>query len=226
MKGLLVKDLRIASQQKFLLLLMAGCGIICLFTMKDTAFIIGYATLLCGMLGTTTCAYDDLNHGMSFLLTLPYSRKAYVLEKYLFSIAAGIAGWSISTVIAAISQIVFLKKPIGAEFLNGALTFIIPLFLIPTVMIPILLKFGQARSRIVMFTIMGIVFAIGGVLALAGSTHIGFANEINNNIEIVTFSFKSLVSSFWIAGAGTGISLLCYLASMIVSIFIMKNKEY
>ena len=117
-------------------------------------------------------------------------------------------------------------QPFDTGFILSEVFFLIPLLLIPAVMIPIILKFGSARSRIILFIVIGIVFALGGVLALAGSTHIGFANEINNNIEIVTFSFKSLVSSFWIAGAGTGISLLCYLASMIVSIFIMKNKEY
>lgn len=225
MKGLLIKDLRIASQQKFLLLLMAGCGIICLFTMKDTAFIIGYATLLCGMLGTTTCAYDDLNHGMSFLLTLPYSRKAYVFEKYLFSIAAGIAGWSISTVIAAISQIVFLKKPIGAEFLNGALTFIIPLFLIPTVMIPILLKFGQARSRIVMFTIMGIVFAIGGVLALAPSFGVAVYDE-NLTVEVVTFGIRNTLSYGLIVAGGIAASFVLFITSFLISLAVIQRKEY
>lgn len=225
MKGLLVKDLRIASQQKVLLLLMAGCGIICLFTMKDTAFIIGYATLLCGMLGTTTCAYDDLNHGMSFLLTLPYSRKTYVLEKYLFSITAGIAGWTVSTIIAAISQSVFLKKPIGAEFINGALTFIIPIFLIPTVMIPILLKFGQARSRIVMFTIMGIVFAIGGVLALAPSLGVAVYDE-NLTVEVVTFGIRNTLSYGLIVAGGIAASFILYIASFLISLAVIQRKEY
>ena len=56
MKGLLVKDLRIAAEQKTLLALMLFCALICLFTMRDPTFVIGYMCLICATLGSTTCA--------------------------------------------------------------------------------------------------------------------------------------------------------------------------
>jgi ABC-type transport system involved in multi-copper enzyme maturation permease subunit len=225
MKGLIVKDLRIAWGQKSLFVLMLVCAIVCLFTIKDPTFIVGYMCLVCASIGTTTCAYDELNNGMAFLMTLPYSREKYVIEKYLFSISIGFIAWVISSLISAL-YVIISHQPFDTGFILSEVFFLIPLLLIPAVMIPIILKFGSARSRIILFIVIGIVFALGGVLALAGSTHIGFANEINNNIETVTFSMKSLVSNFWIAGLGTGISVLCYVASMIISILIMKNKEY
>ena len=225
MKGLIVKDLRIAWGQKSLFILMLVCAVVCLFTIKDPSFIVGYICLVCASIGTPTCAYDELNNGMAFIMTLPYSREKYVIEKYLFSLSIGLVAWVISSLISVIYAVIS-HQTFDSGFILSEVFFLIPLLLIPAVMIPIILKFGSARSRIVFFIVIGTVFALGGVLALAGSTHIGFANEINNNIETVTFSMKSLVSNFWIAGLGTGISVLCYVASMIISILIMKNKEY
>jgi len=224
MKGLIVKDLRIAWGQKSLIVLMLVCALVCLFTIKDPTFIVGYMCLVCASIGTTTCAYDELNNGMSFLLTLPYSREKYVIEKYLFSISLGLAAWVVSSFIS-ILYVIISKQTLDSNIILLHIFFLIPLLLIPAVMIPIILKFGSARSRIVMLIIIGIVFALGGAVALVGSTHIGLAQD-TGKIEMVTFSLRRVVSSYLVAGLGTGISVLCFVASLIVSILIMKNKEY
>ena len=225
MKGLLVKDLRITVQQKFLLFLMAGCGLLCVFTMKEPTFIIGYITLLCGMMGTTTCAYDDLNNGMAFIMTLPHSRTAYVVEKYLFSILFGIIGWSLSTAFAAACKMMLVKEPIDAGFINTALLFVGPIVMIPAIMIPILLKFGQARSRIVMFAIFGLILAAGSVLAAAPSFSVAVDSE-ELAVQIITFGIPSFLSAGLILGIGIAVSITVFLVSFLLSLAIIKKKEY
>ncbi|MBP5530083.1 MAG: ABC-2 transporter permease [Lachnospiraceae bacterium] len=224
MKGLIVKDLRIAWGQKALFALMFVCAVVCILTIKDPTFIVGYLCLVSASIGTTTCAYDELNNGMAFLMTLPYSREKYVIEKYLFTLSLGFTAWVISSLLSVLYMI-FTRQPFDSDFILSEIFFLIPLLLIPSIMIPIILKFGSARSRIIMLIIIGILFALGGAIALAGSTNISLARDIGN-MEIASFSMKNIVSSYKIAGLGTGVSVLCFLVSMIVSMLIMKNKEY
>ena len=224
MKGLIIKDIIITLKQKSLLILMAVCAVICCITIKDPTFIIGYTCLVCASIGTTTCAYDELNNGMAFLMTLPYSRDKYVMEKYLYSLTFGLIAWITASAIAVLAMAATHQK-LDAQFFLTDLFFVVPLLLIPALMIPIILKFGQARSRIVVFVIIGIVFALGGIVALAGSLNITVANEFKQ-LEIVSYGLKNAVPNFAAAGVATGISAVFYTVSFIISLLIMKNKEY
>ena len=223
MKGLLVKDLRIAAEQKTLLALMLFCALICLFTMRDPTFVIGYMCLICATLGSTTCAYDEMNKGMSFIMTLPYSRKVYVLEKYLFSLVMGLGAWVLSTILATACMFI-LKKPIGAEYISTVFMFLSPIFLIPGVMIPIILKFGHARSRIALFIIVGIVLALGGILSLVGSVNIGMGNYFFDAGEV--YGMIRVIPAGYIAAIITVITIIFFVASMLLSLALIKKKEY
>ena len=223
MKGLLVKDLRITMEQKTLLGLMLLCALICLFTMRDPTFIIGYMCLICATLGSTTCAYDEMNKGMAFIMTLPFSRKVYVLEKYVFSLIMGFTAWVLSTVLATVCMII-LKKPIGPEYISTVFMFLVPIFLIPGVMIPIILKFGHARSRIALFIIVGIVLAIGGILSLVGSVNIGIENYYFD--ANVVYGMIKVIDMGGIVAIISAVTISFFIASMFLSLALIKKKEY
>ena len=223
MKGLLVKDLRITMEQKTLLGLMLLCALICLFTMRDPTFIIGYMCLICATLGSTTCAYDEMNKGMAFIMTLPFSRKVYVLEKYVFSLIMGFTAWVLSTVLATVCMII-LKKPIGPEYISTVFMFLVPIFLIPGVMIPIILKFGHARSRIALFIIVGIVLAIGGIFSLVGSVNIGIGNYYFDASEV--YGIIKVIDMGGIVAIISAVTISFFIASMFISLALIKKKEY
>ena len=223
MKGLLVKDLRITMEQKTLLGLMLLCALICLFTMRDPTFIIGYMCLICATLGSTTCAYDEMNKGMAFIMTLPFSRKVYVLEKYVFSLIMGFTAWVLSTVLATACMII-LKKPIGPEYISTVFMFLVPIFLIPGVMIPIILKFGHARSRIALFIIVGIVLAIGGIFSLAGSVNIGIGNYFFDANAV--YGIIKVIDMGGIVAIISAVTISFFIASMFISLALIKKKEY
>ena len=224
MKGLLVKDIKLAWEQKALLGIMIVCALVCLFTMKDPTFIIGYMSLICSTLGSTTCAYDEMNNGMAFIMTLPFSREKYIVEKYLFSVLAGLAGWCISTVAALIFMVV-LRKPVNGEFMSAVLLFLVPIFLVPGLMIPIIMKFGHARSRIVFFVIMGVIFAIGGITSMLGSFDITIA-AFDQGLETFTFGIEKSIPYNLIVSVSLIVSFLVYLVSLFLGIMIIKKKEY
>ena len=223
MKGLLVKDLRITMEQKTLLGLMLLCALICLFTMRDPTFIIGYMCLICATLGSTTCAYDEMNKGMAFIMTLPFSRKVYVLEKYVFSLIMGFTAWVLSTILATVCMII-LKKPIGPEYISTVFMFLVPIFLIPGVMIPIILKFGHARSRIALFIIVGIVLAIGGIFSLVGSVNIGIGNYYFD--ANLVYGMIKVIDMGGIVAIISAVTISFFIASMFLSLALIKKKEY
>ena len=93
MKGLLVKDIKYIKHQVnfFLLLFLIAIGVS--FSSKEGSFIIGYLTFITSLFVLTTISYDEFNNGYAFLFTLPFSRKEYVIEKYIFGLMIGGMGW-------------------------------------------------------------------------------------------------------------------------------------
>ena len=79
MKGLFIKDLLLLKNQKRTLPLLVLCGIVMSASMQPSSAII-YLAVLGSMLCTGTISYDEMDHGYSFLFTLPVTRKTYVRE--------------------------------------------------------------------------------------------------------------------------------------------------
>ena len=77
MKGLLVKDLCLMATQKRFFILILGVGALLTFGGQDIIFVMGYMMMVFGLFSGSTISYDDMNHGMGFLMTLPVSRKQY-----------------------------------------------------------------------------------------------------------------------------------------------------
>lgn len=107
----------------------------------------------------TTISYDELDHSISFLFTLPVSRKTYVLEKYVFSLICGMVGLIFSTVICTVIGMIKNINLIGPDFIPVALTIYLMLLFIVAFMLPIQLKFGGDNGRIAIFLVFGIIVA-------------------------------------------------------------------
>ena len=168
MKGLLIKDFKLLKGQKQFFAAVLIVMTVFLMTSTSLSFVISYITVMMGMLTLTTIGYDEHENGMGYLFTLPVSRKGYVREKYLFGIMTTLP------VLAVVSAIAFLVSGIrhidfSVEEWGGA---IMGSMLIVTMMlsllIPIELKFGAERSRIVMTLVFGGAFAVVFIGVKAG----------------------------------------------------------
>ena len=222
MKGMIAKDLRILAEGKTLAILGAVCGLICLFTMKDPGFLIGYVTLIATSMGCMSCAYDEMNNGMAYLMTMPCSRTKYVLEKYIFSICVGGIGLVSSLIVASIYALA-TKNVILTDMLENSLVFTFLIFLIPALMIPVVLQFGHARSRIIIYVLIGIMFAVGGLMALTNFASVSISTE---GMSLDIFDFHATVFKGGLIIGGIAISLVIYIISMIIGLVIVNKKEY
>ncbi len=108
MKGLLVKDFLLMIKSKKVILFMLFIGII--GGINDISFATGYILMVLAILSLSTISYDEANHGLKTLFTLPVSKMDYVKEKYLFSlIITGIGFVFLLTILGCFSKSGFME---------------------------------------------------------------------------------------------------------------------
>ena len=96
MKGLLIKDFRLLKNQKNFFILVFVMAVFLTITGGDESspatFVLPYVGFVCSFFVLSTISYDEYDNGNAFLFTLPFDRKIYALEKYIFGIVTGGAG--------------------------------------------------------------------------------------------------------------------------------------
>lgn len=216
MLGLLKKDVRLMMLQKVFFLLIIAMSVLFVSTW-ESRFSVGYCTMFCAYFTVTTLSYDEMNHGLSFLLTLPVNRKIYVLEKYLLGFLLGVGGWLISMLTTSGYMIATGTMDFSVEYFVERLAYLAVMCAILCVMLPLQLKFGTEKGRLAL-----IVF----FLCVVGVTKIMDEAEAFRGLPMGNLQ--------WLAdlpmGAATAIAvvLLIVLAavSMGVSTHIMEKKEF
>ena len=108
MKGLLVKDFLLMIKSKKVILFMLFIGII--GGINDISFATGYILMVLAILSLSTISYDEANHGLNTLFTLPISKSDYVKEKYLFSLIITGIGFVFVTILGCFSKSGFSIK--------------------------------------------------------------------------------------------------------------------
>lgn len=208
MSGLLMKDLELLKVNIKTYFIVFAVGIIYLFVQTDgSIFFISYMIFVSLSVTVGTISYDSYHHGMNFLMTLPFTRKEYVISKYLT--AAGILSM-IPGLLKA--QSVSTRK----EFLisTGAVMICAGIFL--AILLPMRLKYEIEKSRILMVALIAVIFllAAGGKKALElckGSATLHLLN---------TFA------GWQIAAAMIVVMVVCVAVSVKVSERIMERKEF
>lgn len=219
MKGLLTKDFRILLQQKrFFAVLILVAGVLNFGT--DGSFAVTYMTFMGLIFVISTVSYDEYDNGMPFLMTLPVSRKIYAKEKYVFGIILGLVMWLIGLVLALGGWLIGSGKgdcDINEIIVTAVVS--IPIFvIIISLMLPIQLKFGAEKSRIVLFVVCGAVlvicFGIGKLAELIG-IDMSWAAGILSKVSM------SMMVGILLAAA-----VIVLLISLRVSRIIMEKKEF
>lgn len=219
MKGLLIKDFKLIKNQKLFLVAIVAIAVIFLATdMMDMSFVVSYLSFVSILFVVSSISYDEFNNGFAYLMTLPTTRKTYVLEKFVFGfVLAGIA-WIASTLLTIIFHYV---KNIPLDIRSWLLTCLMLLAMVLimfSLILPIQLKYGQNKGNIAMIIVVGGCFVIGyGLKTL---------------FEIVKFDVTSIIYIFGKIGIlGSGciavlVIALCLYISYCISGRIMFNKEF
>lgn len=216
MRALFEKDLRLILIRKSTLVIFLVIGVI--FTWSfSSSFSGAYLTMLGTMLALSTISYDDSDNCMAFLFTLPCTRKQYVLEKYLFvygfSFLAGLVG-----LVIIIATGIVQGNPVNGIVLVEALASEIPILVITGgLMIPLQLKFGPEKSRIVLIAIIGIIM-ISGYLAGKSAGLRQMLGNMENSLDACSPASLLLILLI--------VLLLLSVVSILITSRIMEKKEY
>ena len=218
MKGLLVKDFRLMKGQKnFLVLLFIMIAFVFISGM-DASFFMGYLPFLLMIAAMSTITYDEFDNGMAFLMVLPISRKLYVQEKYLFGGVLGFTGLASAFVLFLISEINKGSSMTFTQYVLLFLCFLAFVILFLCLMIPIQLKFGSEKGRIVLFIIF---FGIIGMVYLVSK----ITDKIPAQVIEVFRGIQKLPFGI-LAALAVGIYILALFISPKISLGIMEKKEW
>lgn len=219
MKGLFVKDIRLISSQKRSLLIIGLVAIGLLFFTNDVTFTISYASFVISMSAISTISYDEFDNGNAFLFTLPFNRKEYTAEKYIFSILIGII-----TAICALILVILVAVGKGTftinaeEILMTALLNIPVLLVFQALILPFQLKYEGEKGRIAMIAAIGVVIFLGiFFLKLLEKAGIDLFGYMINHLYV-----KDMIT--WISIYI--VSIVIWIISLKISEGIMIKKEF
>lgn len=218
MRGLLLKDWYLLKENRQLFTIILGMAALFTFTNSDVTFISTFITIIMSMMVVSTISYDDFDRSNSFLMTLPTTRKQYVLEKYVLGVVLIGIGWVLSTCVATVIQL--LNAPIVDYmewFLSSASIMLLAIFFL-AIMIPSQLKFGSDKGRIAMIAFSLGIFMIGaGVVLLCNKFNIDLEGIL---LAITRLPLRILITSFAI------LFILCVVISYRISLHVFQKKQF
>ena len=217
MAGLIEKDIRILLQRKQVIVLFMVIAIILGFSMGGT-FVVGYTTFCILILAVSTISYDEFDNGFSFLMTLPVTRQIYVMEKYILCAICGVVAWIFSLAICICENQYKQAIVVTEDLFIEAVIMLPAVLLVMDMMIPVQLKYGSEKSRVVMITIIGIVMVVGvGVKKVVETLDLPLA-LLFEKLQGIT-DMQMLIGCIVFTIAATMLSLA-------ISVKIINNKEF
>ena len=215
MKGLLIKDIQLFLKQKKIFLIWFAITLV--FLNRDPVFGISYSLFLMVIMLVGTISYDDFDNGMGFLMTLPISRKTYVVEKYIFVMSGALVTGMITLVI---SVVYLLMHPTVMGITDLLISFgmlYAIMGIMAAVYLPFQLKYGAEKGRLVLLVVTGFIF-IGVFLVRKIETAEQYAMNIGTVLNAL--SPVSLMVVLLIAAAAA------LFISIKISIGIVEKEEY
>ncbi len=217
MKGLLIKDFSLMKGQTRFFIIIVVIAIAMGAFYNNLSFMIGYLPFVISLFTLPTISYDEFDNGNAFLFTLPINRKIYIYEKYCLVFLLGGSSLVSATLLAIIFGITRNIASIP-EILITAIT-ILPIMLIfQAVMIPIHLKFGAEKGRLVIIGVSGFLFILG-ILIVKATEYLGV--DIRTYIDSLP-----MLSMTWLIVSSIAFAILMLFISMKISITIMNKKEF
>ena len=211
MKGLVLKDLygvkKYLKQYVLFFVIFTVVGIM----LKMPAYI-GFLGAFYGMsLFISTFNTDEFFHWEAYVLTGPLSRQDLVKGKYALMILL-MGSAAVIAILGELAVCVITKLSIAENFASG-FAMVIYIYLMMSVVIPLIYKFGSEKARTSMILIFVVpVVSVALIGKIAGTENV---NNFLNNIS-------------WPAVA-VGALILCVLAlivSYILSLKIIEKKEF
>ena len=221
MKGLLIKDLHMLAQQKKLMALYLVLAVFLGYSM-DSSFVVSYFPMIAVLLAFSTISNDSFDNGMAFLMAMPGTRKNYAKEKFLLSFMVLAVSWVFALVVQFASLMIKKESFDVLDLLGQDLMYIPVFMLVCSVMIPIVLKFGAEKGRLVFFAIFG----IGALVIIFGSKIADFLGSTTGFDAKAFISGLEQIPAVAVAGVMGAVAVVIMLVSLLISTGIMNRKEF
>ena len=224
MRGLLRKDWKIIALNKRFFLVVLLMALFITYSGTDATFIQTYLAFMALFMVLNSISYDEMDNGMSYLMSLPVSRKTYVKEKYLL-ISICVGGVSVFGSIPAFFINITKSSPVAVGELGlSFLVSLISTLVFSAILIPMVIKFGPDKGRLAIGIICAGIF--GCILLLGKLKDVFLLKEKLSH-------FNEAVTAF-VDGAGpvvlTAAAVLICGAALFISYFfssrIMQKKEF
>ena len=219
MKGLLIKDMRILLRQKTTFLIIVLLGIFLGTNGGDISFSMGYMMFVSATLTITTISYDYYEKGMSFLFTLPVTKKMYVMEKYLMSLLIGIAVAALGFVLNFAAGFLGALVPWKDFTITVVLCLALAMLMI-ALYIPVYIKCGPEKSRVAILIVIGTIAAVG-YLAYAVLQVKAVQDALLPMLGVL-----EKMTAVQFVGIGIVLWALLMLVSIVASLRILEKKEF
>lgn len=200
MKGLLKKDLLLLkSQIKYIMMIIVIC-LIMTYSNAGFAYISSYLTFLGTGVVFNSFSYDMYHNEMTYLFALPFSKKTYCLEKYIYAFIVTLISWLLAFLMTSTTHI-------NLETIIVQLAMLLTGLLYLSIMIPVLMRFGREKASIIILVL--ILFVI--LAAASGATSVGM--------------LMSQVSAFTLIGIYAFIVFISLIISYRSTMTILNDKE-
>ena len=210
MKSFLIKDFILLKQRKSFFMVCFLMIVAMIYT-KNIVFFIDYFSILAMILAFSTMSYDSHDNGMVFLMTMPNARKNYARAKYALCGILLLASWGVPYLVKVVSSI-------KADILLDSIIIMPICILICSVMIPVMLKFGAEKGRLVLALGFGTLTIIAVVI---------MKTEILSNLFGLAILEVGNLFGFEILGiAACVVILIGLVVSIIISDKIMEKREF
>lgn len=218
MKGLFIKDLKLLGNQKKTFFILIAISVFFILSMEDPLFVVNYLSFFGAILALGTLSYDELNNGMTFMFTLPVSKRQYVLEKYLFCFLTGLCIWIVTVAISSGYLMYQGTLESFGDYLLQCFTGPILVAFITSLMLPLQIKLGQEKARTGIFVIAGVVAAIFVALKL-------FIAPTDEEMDALLSGFSGISLSTGMIGAAV-VAFILLILSYLLSVAFINRKEY
>ena len=215
MKGLLVKDFSYIFKDIKILLFMLGFYLVLFIsTGAEPSAVSGMIMMVLIIMVTSSFTYDDSNNWNIYALTMPVNREDIVFSKYILVFSSFLAGIILSLAVTIIVNSIngiygivntlYVSLGIGSFFLLHSF-----------IMFPVIFKYGEEKTRILM---MGLLFI--PILIVSGI--IKFFPRVASSFVRVLISSNPIFVAVAIGVILLGVLLI----SMKISLEIVKTKEF
>lgn len=218
MNGLLMKDIMLLKSQKQFLVTISILVIVFLVAYDSPIFVMSYFTVVLSFFGMSTAAFDDMDNGMAFLMTLPVTRKKYLKEKYCFSVVVSMTAWGIALILMIATSLIRRIPLVPEEIYLISLAAISVGMLLLTLGLPVQLKFGSEKSRIASAILFGLLFLFCFFAGkLMAQTDINWNRQLEKMLDINRGLLTIIFVIIWMI-----LSLISYMISQ----NILEKKEF